>query len=99
MKTMLICFVLFSLLFSFGCILNPENHNIVKGLGTIKHIDLEGGFYGIVAENGECYDPINLPSRFKKDGLRVWFKGKVRGELGSFHMWGTVIELITIKGV
>lgn len=100
MKRRLISTALFFLsLTVFGCIINPEDNSIVKGVGTIKYLDLEGGFYGIIADNGEYYDPINLPSRFEKDGLRVWFKGKIRGDLGSFHMWGTIIELIAIEEV
>ena len=39
--------------------------------GTIQYNDFEGGFYGIVRDNGEAYDPINLPTEFEEDGLRV----------------------------
>ena len=39
--------------------------------GTIQYNDFEGGFYGIVGDNGEAYDPINLPTEFEEDGLRV----------------------------
>ncbi len=71
--------------------------NIVSGKGAIQFNDFEGGFYGIVADDGECYDPINLDEEFKVDGLRVRFKVKVREDLVSFHMWGLVVEIIKIK--
>ena len=72
----LFCIVTFS-----GCLLKDKN--IVEGNGTITYINLEGGFYGIVADDGEHYVPINLPSEFKVDGLRVRFKGKIRDDLVS----------------
>jgi len=31
------------------------------------------------------------------DGLKVKFKEKIRKDIGSYHMWGEVIELIYIK--
>ena len=83
-------------IFTFsGCLLKDKN--IVEGSGTITYINLEGGFYGIVADDGEHYVPINLPSEFKVDGLRVRFKGKIRDDLVSIYMCGTLLELIYIK--
>ena len=78
-----------------GCLLRDKN--IVEGNGTITYINLEGGFYGIMADDGEHYVPINLPSEFKVDGLRVRFKGKIRDDLVSIYMCGTLLELIYIK--
>lgn len=34
--------------------------------GVVKHIELEGGFFGIVGDDGQKYDPVNLPAEFKK---------------------------------
>jgi len=98
MKRTFICVALFLLLLTMsGCIVNPKDNSVVEGVGTVECLDFEGGFYGIAADSGKHYDPINLPPQFRKDGLRVWFKGKIRSDLGSFHMWGTIIELIAIK--
>ena len=79
---MLVFFIILS-----GCI--SKNNDIVEGTGTMTYLNFEGGFYGIVADDGEHYDPTNLPSEFKVDGLRVKFKGKIRDDLVSFRMWGT----------
>lgn len=73
-----------------------EIGDFIEGTGTIKYIGLEGGFYGIVANNDKHYDPIDLTSEFMKDGLRVRFKAKIRTDLGSYHMWGKIVELIYI---
>ena len=71
---------------------------IISGTGTIKYIPLEGGFYGIESEKGEKYLPLNLPAEFRKDGLRVWFKGKLR-EVTTIYGWGKPIEILEIKKV
>ena len=49
----------------------------MEGTGRIQYNDFEGGFYGIVSDDGEHYDPKNLPDDFKEDGLRVGFKLKI----------------------
>ncbi len=66
--------------------------------GTIRYIKLEGGFYGIITEKGEKYLPINLKEEFKEDGLRVWFKGKLRKVL-TIQMWGKPIEILEIQKI
>ncbi len=71
--------------------------NYVEGTGRIQYNDFEGGFYGIVSDDGEHYDPINLPSEFEEDGLRVEFKLKILENQSSIHMWGTVVEILEIK--
>jgi len=72
--------------------------DIVEATGIIKFVDLEGGFYGIVAENKK-YLPVNLSKEFETDGLKVKFKAKIRKDLVSIHMWGTLIELIYIDKI
>lgn len=71
--------------------------DIIRGTGTVTYMGFEGGFYGIVtADNGD-WDPINLPSEFMVDGLRVEFIARIRNDLVSYHGWGIIIELIYIK--
>jgi hypothetical protein len=69
----------------------------VAGTGTVKYINLEGGFYGIVGDDGQSYDPINLASDFQQDGLRIRFEARTRSDLANVHMWGTLIEIISIE--
>ena len=95
MKRVALALMLFSLITLSGCMLVDKN--IVEGTGTMKYLDFEGGFYGIVADDGQHYDLLNLPSEFEEDGLRVSFRGKIRNDLASFHMWGNIIKLIYIK--
>ncbi len=81
----------------FLIILSCSKGNLVTGFGKIVYLDFEGGFYGIEASNGECYDPINLPPNYYTDGLQIYFQGVVRDDPASFHMWGTIIELTEIN--
>jgi hypothetical protein len=72
---------------------------IWSGTGEVKYIDLEDGFYGIVSDDGKCYDPVNLPPEFQKDGLQVSFKMKILQDQVTFHMWGTLVEILEINAI
>lgn len=74
-----------------------ENENTLKLSGTIIFLSFEGGFYGIKGDDGRNYDPINLPDDFRKDGVRVRFEAKELTGRASYHMWGTMVELVHIQ--
>ena len=96
MKKQLYIFGVVVLLLSIalsGC----EEIDIISGTGEIKYIDLEGGFYGIVADDSEHYDPTDMPSEFKEDGLRVSFIVKILENRSSIHMWGSVVKILKIE--
>lgn len=65
--------------------------------GTVQWFDLEGGFFAIRGDDGEVYDPINLPAEFREDGLRVRFDAEIRRDLGSIHMVGQIVEIHSIE--
>jgi len=65
--------------------------------GTVRHIDLEGGFYGLEADDGTKLDPVNLPEEFRQDGMRVWVRVKELKDRVSIHMWGQVVRIVEIK--
>jgi len=74
----------------------------IQGKGTIKYLSFEGGFYGIVGDDGKHYDPLNLPQEFRVDGLRVRFKATrehaiMTDSIVSFHMWGYIVKLLSIE--
>ena len=93
-KILILSMILISLALGLsGC---EETENIV-GTGEIQYIDLEGGFYGIVSDDGKNYDPINLPTEFKEDGLQVSYTLKALKDQVNVHMWGSVVEIITIE--
>lgn len=92
----IVVFMMFIFSIILSCSLTQTNE-IVEGVGTVVYLDFEGGFFGIITDDSNYYDPINLPAQFEDDGLRVIFKAKIRLDLGSYHMWGTIVELIYIR--
>ena len=70
---------------------------IMKGQGEITFVELEGGFYGIVTDQGEQLDPSNLPPEFKREGVKVKFKVKLQEAGPSIRMWGKQVEVLDIK--
>ena len=69
----------------------------IETTGTVVFSELEGGFYGIVDDRGKRYDPANLESEFKSNGLRVRFRAKVLRNHVSVRMWGELVEILEIE--
>ena len=90
--------VLFGIVSAAFVIYEIKNRgDIVVGTGTVVFHSMEGGFYGIISDDGECYDPVNLEQEFKVDGLRVYFEARILRDAGSIHMWGHVISILKIQ--
>ena len=64
--------------------------------GTVAYKNIEGGFFAIDAEDGRKYDPINLPEQFRKNGLEVKVTARIKPDAVSFHMYGSIIEVVNI---
>lgn len=95
MKIIFVLLIFFNL---FGCSSELETNNTLIR-GTVKFIEFEGGFFGIITDDGAKYDPINLPNEFKVNGLRIEFNFNERKGGMSFHQWGTIIEITEIKEI
>ncbi len=78
---------------------SQNSTDVIKGTGTVEFIELEGGFYGIVADDSQKYDPINLAKEFQTDGLRVRFEAKLRTDVATIRQWGKTIEITKIEKV
>jgi hypothetical protein len=65
--------------------------------GTVRYIDVEGGFYGIEADERTKLDPVNLPEEFRKDGVRVRVRVEELPDRVSIHMWGKIVRIVEIK--
>ncbi|MDG6244099.1 MAG: protease inhibitor I42 family protein [Methanolobus sp.] len=72
---------------------------LIKSRGTVKYIELEGGFYGIITADEARYDPINLAENLRSDGMEVEFVAYPRNDIMGFHMWGQIIEIRTIDKI
>jgi len=73
-----------------------EGGEEISFVADVKWISLEGGFFGLVADEGVNYLPLNLPEGFRKDGLKVKVRGRVR-EGFTIYMWGLPFEIDAIE--
>ena len=94
-RTCLIITVLTLTVLIFQCdhfLIDSENEwHTFKG--KIVYNDFEGGFYGIVTDSGERFDPLNLDERYHKEGITIAGKYNERHDLISHHMWGIIVEV------
>ena len=64
--------------------------------GTVVYKDLEGGFFAIDGDDGQTYDPVNLPESFKQNGMRVKATVRVKSDAAGIHMVGDIVEIVDI---
>ena len=60
--------------------------------GTVTYKDLEGGFYGLVAEDGKKYTLQKFPNKYLKNGLVVKVTGTLRNDIMTIQQFGTPLE-------
>jgi hypothetical protein len=94
-KVITVISVLFIIIFSGFSY--SQTKEIVEVTGTIKYFSFEGGFYGIVGDDGKSYDPIKLDKDYCSDNLRVKVLGFARNDIMSTHNWGTIVEINNIE--
>ena len=63
----------------------------------VTFIDLEGGFYGLVTQDGEQYLPTNLAAEYQTDGTILTFKTKAVTDVMTIQQWGTLVELYDVS--
>ena len=61
--------------------------------GTLKFIDLEGGFWGIVTPQGN-YAPLELPEQLKKNGQALSCTVE-EVDVMTAHNWGIPCKIIS----
>lgn len=68
--------------------------------GTVRYINLEGGFWGIETDDGQQILPQGLNKEYQQDGLRISFKAKEITDMMTIQQWGVFSQLsdITIIG-
>ncbi len=99
-----ICSVFMLLLAAAGCASTSGGMDADPGNGggeiafsaKVRWIPLEGGFYGLVTEDGRRFLPLHLPEEFRRDGLAVQVRGKPV-DMATVRMWGRPIEIKEIK--
>ena len=71
----------------------------VSGTGTVSYIELEGGFFGIITDDGAKFLPLNLPDRYACDGTEVEFTAVIAHDTTTFAMWGVPVNLLSITSI
>lgn len=69
----------------------------IRGVGTVRFIAVEGGCWVIEADPRTAFEPTNLPTAFRAEGLRVRFAAGPSRFGGSFCMVGTLVDLDSIR--
>jgi hypothetical protein len=70
----------------------------IQGVGTVRYLSFEGGFWGIVSDDGARYDVSStIPPEFQVDGLRVRFSVNLAYDVAPYHMWGQGADLVSIE--
>lgn len=76
---------------------SQEAPDTVIFMGRVEHLSFDGGFYGIVADDGTQYKPLNLSESFQIEGLRVKVLARLNPKKLLTSGWGTPIDIIDIQ--
>jgi len=82
-----------------------ENKPVVKNSeqqaqwqsATIKFMEFEGGFFGIVTDDGEKLLPMNLAKEFHQIGAKVKVQGHLITDMMTIQQWGTPFNITKIE--
>lgn len=66
----------------------------VEITGTVHYQGLEGGFWGITGDNGQNYEPLNLPDELKQAGIKVRLYVRIRKDIATVRMWGIPVQIV-----
>ncbi|QYJ98142.1 hypothetical protein K0J45_02520 [Shewanella alkalitolerans] len=76
---------------------DSQQKAITMTQGTVRYFNLEGGFWGIVADDDRHILPQNLPQEYRKDGLRLSFKAQEVKDMMTIQQWGILSKLSNIE--
>ncbi len=75
----------------------PAPGETISGTGTIEFQEIEGGFYGLIMDDGTKLLPVNLTDEFKINGTYVYIEATATQNQESIYMWGTLVQLDSIE--
>jgi hypothetical protein len=64
---------------------------------TVKYLDFEGGFFGLVRKDGKKLLPMNLAKNFKVNGSILKVKGHVVEGMMTTQQWGTAFKVTQVE--
>jgi len=79
--------------------INTSSNDVIQIQGIVRYLQFEGGFYGIIGENGDKYKPMHLEPQFEVDGLKVKVRARMVKGVAGIQMWGKPIEVLEIEKI
>ena len=79
--------------------LRPPERDPVHLVGTIHHVEAEGGVYVIRTESGDQYRLVELPEQFRQEGLSVMVEGLQHDDVLTEDMAGQAIDIVKISKI
>lgn len=77
--------------------LRPPDWDRVRLTGTIHHVDAEGGVYVIRTGDGKQYRLVELPEKFREEGLAVTVDGMRHNDVLTKDMVGQAVDILEIQ--
>ena len=71
----------------------------MKISGKVVYQNIGMGCWGIVADNGKEYRPVNMPEQLKTEGAKVTVTASKAKEEMSMFMWGTPIKISSFETI
>ena len=80
-------------------VIHNSTSDIIQIEGIVRYLQFEGGFYGIIGDDGEKYKPMNLEPQFEVDELKVKVRARMLKGVTGIHMWGKPVEVLEIEKI
>jgi len=71
----------------------------MKITGKVVYQNIGMGCWGIVADNGKEYRPVNMPEQLKTKGAKVTVRASSVKEEVSMFMWGTPVKITSFETI
>lgn len=64
---------------------------------TVRYLDFEGGFYGLVSKTGDKLLPMNLAKEYQLPGTVLKVKGQFIQDLMTIQQWGQPFKITDVE--
>jgi len=64
---------------------------------TVKYMNLEGGFFGLIDKDGKHWLPMNLKKEFQQHGAIIKVTGSALDDIMTIQQWGTPFSITHIE--
>lgn len=64
---------------------------------TVRFLNVEGGCWRLDLQNGDKYEPVDMPAGFRTDGRQVVVKLKIAGDMSSVCQVGQLARVVEIQ--